>query len=183
MIIHPHPSVDWPEVQFRVAVPGDAAALNDLINAHRDEGHLLPRREDEIRTRVARFVVADVGGTILACAELVPLSARVAEVRSLVVATALRRHGVATHLLNEIASRARSGGFQSLLALAHDPRYFIRHNFSIVPHEWLREKIERDCVGCELFRRCGQYAMLLPLAVDFGGGRHAPERRPAIAVA
>ena len=140
MTIHPHPALAELPVVFRTGEPGDAPALNALINAHREEGHLLPRREDEIRTRASRFVVAEVDGVVMACAELVPLSARMAEVRSLVVSSELRRHGVATKLVDALETRAKAERFQSLLALAHDPRFFIRHNFSIVPHEWLSEK-------------------------------------------
>jgi len=126
--------------------------------------------------------VAEVDGRILACAELVPLSKRIAEVRSLVVAPDLRRHGVATRLIAELQERAQARGFESIVALAHDPRFFIHHDFSIVPHEWLPEKIARDCHDCPLFRHCGQYAMLLPL------GSRRPEMsreplRPAMAVA
>jgi hypothetical protein len=36
--------------------------------------------------------------------------------------------------------------------------------FSIVPHLWLAEKVFTDCVKCPLFRHCGQYAMVVPLA-------------------
>ena len=35
--------------------------------------------------------------------------------------------------------------------------------FSIVPHLWLTEKIFTDCVKCPLFRRCGQFAMVVSL--------------------
>jgi amino-acid N-acetyltransferase len=182
MTIHPHPVVDVPFV-LRAATPDDAPALNALINAHREEGHLLPREEAEIRARASRFVVADVDGAVKACAELVPLSNRLAEVRSLVVSGDLRRHGVATRLVDALQDRAKAEGFQSLLALAHDPRFFIRHNFSIVPHEWLSEKIARDCRTCALFRRCGQHAMLLPLSADRQTGAAPVRLRHAAAVA
>lgn len=163
MTVHTYPASADPILHYRSACAGDAAALHALINAHREEGHLLPRQMDEIRARASRFVVAEADGVISACAELVPLSGRMAEVRSLVVAPEVRRHGVATHLVDELRDRARSEGYQSLLAMAHDPRFFVRHNFSIVPHEWLSEKIARDCGECPLFRQCGQHAMLLPL--------------------
>jgi hypothetical protein len=32
-----------------------------------------------------------------------------------------------------------------------------------VPHVWMQEKIFTDCVKCQHFRRCGQYAMVAPL--------------------
>jgi amino-acid N-acetyltransferase len=183
MTIHPHPAVAGVPVVLRTATPDDAAALNALINTHREEGHLLPRQEDEIRARASRFVVAEADGVVKACAELVPLSPRMAEVRSLVVSGDLRHHGVATRLVDELEARATAEGFQSLLALAHDPRLFIRHNFSIVPHEWLSEKIARDCSSCALFRQCGQHAMLLPLTAGRDEGAAPVRLRHAAAVA
>jgi hypothetical protein len=35
-----------------------------------------------------------------------------------------------------------------------------------VPHTWLPEKIEADCRACAQFRRCGQYAVMLPLVAS-----------------
>ncbi|HSG00935.1 MAG TPA: GNAT family N-acetyltransferase [Vicinamibacterales bacterium] len=148
---------------LRPATSADAAAIHDLISAHLDEGHLLPRDLDEVHRHANRFVVCDVAGTIKACAELAPLSAAVAEVRSLVVARDFRRVGLAARLVGEMTTRARAAGFETLTAFTNDPRFFIRQNFSIVPHVWVPEKIVNTCLACPLFRRCTQYAMLLPL--------------------
>jgi amino-acid N-acetyltransferase len=187
--VHQHPSSAQAaaEASFtylvRSAEPNDAEAIDALVRAHQEEGHLLPRQVDEIRARAHHFTVAEVNGTIKACAELVALSTRMAEVRSLVVAPDARHHGLATRILDELRARAVTEGFQSLLALAHDPRLFIRHDFSIVPHEWLTEKVARDCRACALFRQCGQYAMLLPLAPRMRDDAPRVARHPAAAVA
>jgi amino-acid N-acetyltransferase len=151
------------ELVIRTATTADAPALYTLIASHQAEGHLLPRTIEDVRDHAHHFVVCDVGGVLKACAELAPLSSRLAEVRSLVVAHDFRRVGVAARLVGEIRVRAKAAGFTSLCALTHDARFFIRQNFSIVPHVWLPEKIAKDCHGCALFRQCGQHAMLLPL--------------------
>ena len=148
---------------LRKATASDAEALHQLISSHLDEGHLLPRGLDELRRHAGRFVVCDVAGEIKACAELAPLSARTAEVRSLVVARDFRRVGLAARLVTELQSRARAAGFETLCAFTHDARFFVRQNFSIVPHTWVPEKISTDCLGCPLFRKCEQYAMVLSL--------------------
>jgi amino-acid N-acetyltransferase len=167
------------DVVIRQAEPADAGALHALIQSHRTEGHLLPRDLDELRRRAAHFVVCDVGGAITACGELAPLSRQVAEIRSLVVSRDFRRVGLAARLLDEIRRRARTAGFETLCAFTHDARFFVRQNFSIVPHLWLPEKIVTDCLGCPLFRRCGQYAVVLPL---HAAARFAvPDRRVAVA--
>ena len=67
----------------------------------------------------------------------------------------------------------------------------MKMGFTIVPHMWVPEKIERDCRSCAQFRKCGQYAVTLPLrsgvtirpeqpAALIYGGRTVAGRRPNI---
>ena len=148
---------------LRTADSSQAPKLHALISANLEEGHLLPRSLDELLVHAERFVVAIRGRKIVGCAELAPLSQRVAEVRSLAVDQAARGSGAGAMLVEELQQRARGEGFETLCAFTHTPGYFSRMGFSIVPHLWLPEKIFTDCVKCPLFRRCGQYAMVVPL--------------------
>lgn len=152
-----------PRIVLRTAVPSDAQKLHALITANLAEGHLLPRTLSEVEVHATRFVVAVRGRKIVGCAELAPLSPQVAEVRSLTVDAAARHLGVGTRLVDELRARARREGFDKLCAFTHAPGYFMPMGFSIVPHLWLTEKVFTDCVTCPQFRRCGQYAMVLPL--------------------
>jgi amino-acid N-acetyltransferase len=170
---------------IRQAGENDAEALWSLIHSHQREGHLLPRELSELRRHASRFLVAEIAGNtdLVACAELAPLSDRVAEVRSMVVNSKVRRVGLASRMVAEIRQKAASMGFETLCAFTHDARFFVRQNFSIVPHVWLPEKIAKDCHGCALFRQCGQHAMLLPLTdiVRHGVKPAAAPRRVAVA--
>jgi amino-acid N-acetyltransferase len=168
------------DLVVRIATEHDAEALHALISAHQHEGHLLPRAIEELRRHATRFVVCDVAGEVKACAELAPLSQRVAEVRSLVVASDFRRVGLAARLVAEVSQRARQSGFRTLCAFTHDARFFVRQSFSIVPHTWVPEKIATDCHDCPLFRRCHQYAMILPLS-QVARYRAEPPRHAAVA--
>ena len=147
----------------RAASDADVDAIHRLVSEHMMEGRLLPRSREEIAVRVARFVVAVDDGRVVGCADLAPLSRRVAEVRSLVVADGVRSCGVGRRLVRELEKRALASGFESLTAFTHTPAYFVQLGFSIVPHTWLPEKIEADCRTCAQFRHCGQYAVMLPL--------------------
>ncbi len=153
-----------PATTLRAAVAADAPALHALIAAHLEEGRLLPRTLGELSDHAHRFVVALVGDRMVGCAELAPLSAGVAEVRSLVVSHEARQSGLGHRMVDELGRRARREGFARLTAFAHDPRFFVRLGFSIVPHTWVPEKIAHDCHSCPLFRNCGQYAIVLDLA-------------------
>ena len=153
-----------PATTLRAAVSADAPALHALIAAHLEEGRLLPRTLAELADHAHRFVVAVQAERIVGCAELAPLSAAVAEVRSLVVSAEARQSGLGQRMVDELGRRGRREGFTSLCAFAHDPRFFVRLGFSIVPHTWVPEKIAHDCHSCPLFRNCGQYAIVLDLA-------------------
>lgn len=173
-----------PAVTVRTAVAADAPALHALIVGHTEEGHLLPRALGELTVHAPRFVVAARpsadGDRIVGCAELAPLSASVAEVRSLVVAREARKLGLAQRMVSEVRHRARREGFVRLCAFAHDAAFFVRLGFGIVPHTRLPEKIAHDCHACPLFRSCGQYALELDLAWAVRRPREALLDRPSV---
>ncbi|MBS1817119.1 MAG: GNAT family N-acetyltransferase [Acidobacteria bacterium] len=150
-------------ISLRTGDPSDARRLHALITAAQADGHLLPRTLPDITQHAARFVVAVRNRRVVGCAELAPLSAQVAEVRSLVVDRSARSVGVGSMIVEELRARARREGFEKLSAFTHAPGYFAPMGFSIVPHLWVTEKIHTDCVRCPQFRQCGQYAMVLPL--------------------
>ena len=100
---------------------------------------------------------------MVGCAELATLSADVVEIRSLVVAEHARGLSVGRRIIDHLVDEAIAESRTRLCAFTHQPGYFVRLGFSIVPHLWLREKVFTDCVGCPLFRTCGQHAMMLKL--------------------
>jgi len=149
---------------LRQGTAADAGAIYELISNHLEEGHLLPRSLQEITVHANRFIVTVIDDVVVGCVDLAPLSRTVGEVRSLVVSDAARSMGVGRTLLDAVVTGAARAGFERLCAFTHTPSYFVRLGFSLVPHEWLPEKIRTDCGTCALFRRCGQYAVVLPLA-------------------
>jgi amino-acid N-acetyltransferase len=159
----PSSILDPSTIVVRTATADDAAAIHTLVEDHLAEGHLLPRQFSEIVVHAQRFVVAVQDDDVLACAELAPLSRSVAEVRSMVVSREVRGLGVGRRIVNELVRRAEVAGFEKLCAFSHTPGYFVHLGFSIVPHEWLPEKIVTDCHACSQFRRCGQYAVVRAL--------------------
>jgi amino-acid N-acetyltransferase len=164
-------------VMFRQAVAEDAAAAHRLISENLELGHLLPRTLDDIITNASRFVVAESDGVVVGCAELAPLSKSVAEVRSLVVDQNARGRQIGPRLVNELAAGAAARGFATLCAFTHQPSHFVKMGFTIVPNMWVPEKIAHDCTTCPLFRRCGQYAVTLPLR---DGVQVRPEQPAAV---
>lgn len=145
---------------IREAESDDADAIHALVSMHLAEGRLLPRTLEEIRTHAYRFIVAACDDRVIACAELAPLSRDVAEVRSLVVTSDARNGGIGSDIVEQLVCRATASGFDKLCAFTHEPSFFVRRGFSIVPHVWLPEKISTDCHTCPHFRACGQHAVV-----------------------
>jgi amino-acid N-acetyltransferase len=166
-------------ILLRAATASDAPAIHRLITENLEVGHLLPRSISDIEQHALRFVVAEVqeDTEVIGCAELAPLSASVAEVRSLVVAAAFRGRKIGKELVAHVAASGAAQGFATLCAFTHEPGHFVRLGFTLVPHIWVPEKIAHDCTGCSLFRRCGQYAVTLPLR---DGASVRPERPAAV---
>lgn len=164
-------------ISLRAATGADAAAIHRLIAENLEAGHLLPRSIADIEEHASRFVVAEAGGAVIGCAELAPLSDAVAEVRSLVVDQPFRGRQIGGRLVAEVAAAGAARSFATLCAFTHEPAHFVRLGFSLVPHVWVPEKIAHDCTGCALFRRCGQYAVTLPLRA---GATVGPERPAAV---
>ena len=145
----------------REATAADATAIHQLIMGNLQAGHLLPRSLADVTARASRFAVVVGGdGVLLACGELAPLNSSVAEVRSLVVREDARGRRLGQVVVDELRRRARAGRYRTLCAFTHDPRFFVRFGFSIVPHTWLPEKVAADCWSCPQFRKCGQYAVV-----------------------
>jgi amino-acid N-acetyltransferase len=164
-------------VTFRAATPHDAAPVHRLIADNLEAGHLLPRTFDDVAAHIARFTVAEADGEVIGCAELAPLSGQVAEVRSLVVTEKSRGRQIGPRLVAHLAGQGTASGYATLCAFTHDPSHFVRLGFTIVPHMWVPEKIERDCRTCSQFRVCGQYAVTLPLR---SGAQIGPEQPAAV---
>ena len=164
--------VDVSTPAVREATADDAEAIHQLITDNLQSGHLLPRSLADVTARASRFVVVAGPSGVLACGELAPLNASVAEVRSLVVREDSRGMTLGRTVVDELRRRARAGRYRTLCAFTHDPRFFVRMGFSIVPHTWLPEKVAADCWSCQHFQQCGQYAV-----VDSRVGMQAVSRR------
>jgi len=159
-MVPPMTPEDISSTVVREGTAEDALEIHALIEANLHTGHLLPRTLADVTARAPRFTVIADGSGILACGELAPLNATVAEIRSLVVREGTRGMGLGHKIVEELRRRARAARYRSLCAFTHDPRFFVRMGFSIVPHTWMPEKVAADCWSCQHFQKCGQYAVV-----------------------
>ncbi len=137
-----------------------------------------PRAGRDPRAMRGRFVVCEVGGAVKACAELAPLSADVAEVRSLVVAAAPPRRA------RRAAGRGAPRAVRAPRASTPSARSRTTRGSSCGRGSrscrmcGCRRRSRTDCLGCPLFRRVRPDAMVLPLRIRRAHGAVTAGPRP-----
>ena len=137
-------------------------SLHALIAANLEEGHLLPRTLDELRSRRA-FVVAIRGHEDRRLRR-----ARAAQPSRRRSPLARRRRGergrgVGTQIVEELRRRARAEGFEKLCAFTHAPG--VLHPDGLLDRAApvaAREDLHR-LPQVSALPPCGQYAMVVPL--------------------
>ncbi len=149
----------------------DVPVLAALVNYHAARNVMLYRDEQSIRDSLDRWVVA-VAYTdrarqserrVMGGASLTHLTAELAEVRSLVIATEAQGQGLGQAVVQEIAKKGRDLGYQQLCALTLVPGFFAQLGFRQVSMDNISPKVWVDCVHCPKNECCDEYAMIRDL--------------------
>jgi amino-acid N-acetyltransferase len=113
-----------PEIIVRPARGSDIRLLADLIAPFVARKILLPRTIDELALLLPNYFVAEDAGKIVGCAALEVYSAKLAELRSLVVAPEYQRHGVGKRLVEACINRARDEEILEVMAITSSEDFF-----------------------------------------------------------
>ena len=88
-------------------------------------------------------------------------SARMAEVRSLIVNEEFRGLGLGKKLVEKCVEEAKFYGIKQVLSLTYEKDFFTSCGFREIPKEDIPEqKIWADCIKCKLFPICNEIAMV-----------------------
>lgn len=147
-------------MRMRRARLPDAAAIYRLIALYAEQGLLLARAEDEIRTNISHFLVHTQKGRLAGCLSLEPYTADLAEIRSVAVVPEMRGSGIGPRLVEFALDEARQSGIARVFAVTHATEFFERLGFAAAARESLAEKIERDCRTCAKRRSCKLVAVI-----------------------
>ena len=166
-------------MRIRRARPSDVGAIHALISAQVSPGGLLPRTLAQLYRAVPDFLVAEAQGRVAGCVALESYGGSLAEIRSLVVAEKARGSGLGGKLLRSAVKRARSRGFEKVLAVTREGEFFERHGFARVPRGMPAEKVARDCAQCPMAADCRLVALALELSPKTGARLALPVLQPA----
>ena len=113
-----------PSIIVRPARGTDVRALAELIAPFVERKVLLPRTIDELALLLPNYFVAEDAGQIIGCAALEIYSAKLAELRSLVVAPGYQGRGVGKKLVEACVSKAREENVLEVMAITSSEEFF-----------------------------------------------------------
>jgi amino-acid N-acetyltransferase len=127
----------------RSATRADADQIWELVSAYAAEGLMLPRTQDQVAMNIDNYVVATVGGRVVACAALEEYSPSLAEVSSVAVAKSEHGNGLGTDVVLGVERLARARDINELFALSLSDRFFLSLDYEPTSISRYPEKLAR----------------------------------------
>lgn len=138
--------------------------MQELVKEEVDNGTILLRTEDEMANTIRSYTVVEVDGKIAGFTALHIHSARLSEVRSLVVSKDFRGLKLGQKLVKACIEEGREVGIKQILSLTYQKGFFESLDFYEIEKEKIPEhKIWADCIRCKHFPICDEIAMVYDL--------------------
>ncbi len=116
-------------ILIRTATADDLEQLTTFLVPFVEAGKLLPRTLDELRELLPTLFVAEYNAEIVGCAALEIYSWKLAEVRSLAVASSMQGQGVGKRLVEACLERARAANILEVMAITSSDGFFMSCGF------------------------------------------------------
>ncbi len=111
-------------VTIRLATLEDVPAIAALVTPFVEDGKLLPRTLDEFEDLLPHMFVAEHTGEVVGAASLEIYSPKLAEVRSLAVATKVQGLGIGKLLVLACVELARANNILEIMAITSSDAFF-----------------------------------------------------------
>ncbi|MDX8408581.1 MAG: N-acetyltransferase [Mariprofundales bacterium] len=152
-------------VSLRPARVNDIDAISSLLQPAVAAEIILPRNRDALFEHLPELLVIARKQMIVGTAALHVYSAKLAEIRSLVVAPDMRGLGLGRLLVEGCEEMARKLGIHELFALTYVTGFFASIGFETIARESLPHKVWTVCIHCHNFSSCKETAVLKKLNV------------------
>lgn len=140
------------------------AKMQEVVKEEVESGTILLRTEDEMANTIRSYTVVEVDGEIAGFTALHIHSARLSEVRSLVVSKKFRGLKLGKKLVEACLKEGESLGLKQILSLTYEKGFFESLGFYEIEKEKIPEhKIWADCIRCKHFPICDEIAMVYDL--------------------
>ena len=152
------------DVKFYKPDVSSIALMQELVKTEVENGNILLRTEDEMANTIRSYTVVEVDGIMAGFTALHIHSARLAEVRSLVVSKKFRGLDLGKKLVEECIIEGRKYKLEQILSLTYAQGFFEKSGFRVIEKEAIPEhKIWADCIRCKHFPVCDEIAMVFDL--------------------
>jgi amino-acid N-acetyltransferase len=155
------PSSSCAQLAVRAATRVDVEQITALVSEYAAQGLMLPRTAEQIALNIDNYVVAAVGGRIVACAALEEYSPSLGEVSSVAVAKSEQGNGLGTQVVLGVERIARARDVSELFALSLTDQFFLGMGYEPTSIARYPEKLARyetlEANGVEIVpKRCFQ---------------------------
>lgn len=138
--------------------------MQKLVKEEVEKGVILLRTEDEMANTIRSYTVVEVDGKMAGFTALHIHSARLSEVRSLIVSKEFRNMKLGKKLVEACIEEGKKLGLQQILSLTYQKGFFESLGFREIEKERIPEhKIWADCIRCKHFPVCEEIAMVYDL--------------------
>ncbi len=143
----------------------DVKTIHGLLMESARGELLLPRSYTQLYSHLRDFYVLAPkdSGDIKGCCALSICWEGLAEIRSLVVHTDLRKQGWGGKLVEACLSEAVTLGVFKVFTLTYQKDFFAKMGFVEVNKEDLPQKVWADCIHCPKFPECDEIAMVMEM--------------------
>jgi len=151
-------------LEYRKASLLDIDAMQALVKPEVDRGIILHRSSDEMATNIRSYILAVNESELVGFGALHFHTPTLAEIRSLIVSTAIRGKGVGAKIVRNLLDEGKIYGVKKVFTLTYERRFFEKVGFVEIPKEELpAHKIWADCIKCKYFPVCEEIALIYSL--------------------
>lgn len=144
----------------------DIPEMQEMVKVEVKDGIILERNEDEVATNIRSYILAKEHNKLVGYAALHIHSARLAEIRSLIVSDTHRGRNIGKEIVLFALNEAKALNVsEEVLVLTYLPDFFRKMNFIEIAKETIPEhKIWTDCIKCIHFPICNEISLVYKLA-------------------
>lgn len=148
-------------VEIRRATISDIDELFTLINIYSEQKVVLPRTKESLYQNIFSIYVAVIDNKVVGSASLTILDKELAEIRSLVVDSSVKKLGIGKLLVEQIIEETRRIGINKLISLTYQVEFFQKCGFEITVKDNMPQKVWKDCIHCPKLHHCDEIAMII----------------------
>ena len=148
---------------YRKPTFDDVEAIYQMVYDYAQEGAMLARSRNALYETLRDMVVEEDEGRVVGVGGLHFIWDKLAEVRTMAVASDHTRRGIGAEIVRRLIDEGRQHGVTRVFTLTYQVDFFASMGFQKIAKEALPPKVWKDCIDCPKFPNCDEVAMIREL--------------------